>query len=132
MLVAVGEGTNIFATSSNGIDWTGRGSNNSEFTKGYSVIWNGTCWVAVGTGTNSSISYSYDGTTWYKVNNSNNIFRIGYGVASNPGIGPVVVDSQLVLNNSCYGLSSNLDIVSDKYYNNGIQPLLWNTHNFSK
>ena len=74
-------------------------------------------WVAVGNGTNNSIAYSYDGNIWYGC--GKNVFTIGYGVAGNPGIGPVVVDSQLVLNNSGNGLSSNLDIVSDKYYNNG-------------
>ena len=91
---------------------------NSGISKGYGVAWNGTRWVAVGQdASGNSIAYSHDGITWYGAGNT--VLNTGYGVAGNPGIGPVVVDSQLVLNNSVYGLSSNLDIVSDKYYNSG-------------
>jgi hypothetical protein len=44
------------------ITWRGLGT--SVFsTQGKGVAWNGTMWVAVGSGTNS-IAYSYDGVTW--------------------------------------------------------------------
>ena len=130
LLVAVGDASinsvvsyNSICTSPYGNDWTGTPISNRIFKKGNGVAWNGTCWIAVGesSSTNNyySIGYSYDGNTWYQVNNSKSIFTTGYGVAGNPGIGPVFVDSQLVLNNFGNGLSSNLDIVSDTYYNSG-------------
>ena len=77
--VALGEGTNRLAISTNGTNWTIRSSPFS--TRGISAAWNGSIWVAVGQGTNS-IAYSYDGTTWTGVTNSTtNFFTRGYGVA---------------------------------------------------
>jgi hypothetical protein len=59
------------------ITWRGLGT--SIFSsQGNGVAWNGTMWVAVGSGTNS-IAYSYDGITWIGLGNS--IFTSGNGVA---------------------------------------------------
>lgn len=79
------------------------------------------------TGNTGSIYYSYDGIVWTL--SSSNIFsspnsgsdigsRAG-AVASNSRIGPVIFDSQLVLNKNGYGLNSQLDLFSDIYYNTG-------------
>ena len=79
--VAVGDGTNTIAYSSDGITWTGLGT--SIFSSiGYGVAYNGTNrWVAVGNGTNS-IAYSSDGISWTGIGTS--IFlNTGYGVVSN-------------------------------------------------
>ena len=59
------------------ITWRGLGT--SVFSsQGNGVAWNGTMWVAVGSGTNS-MAYSYDGITWFGLGNS--IFTSGNGVA---------------------------------------------------
>ena len=59
MTIATGEGTNSLAYSyDNGLTWTGLGTNIfSSGGFGYGVSWNGSMWVAVGTGTNR-IAYS--------------------------------------------------------------------------
>jgi hypothetical protein len=67
-----------------------------------------------------TFAHSNDGITWY--HNGINIFGTGNegtAISSNSRIGPVVVDSTLVLDKNGYGLSSSLDIFSDAYYNNG-------------
>ena len=117
MWVAVGEGTNTIAYSYDGITWTEVSGSTSIFsTNGCGVAWNGKFWIAVGQGINS-IAYSYDGITWTGVSESISIFsNSGYGIAGNPGIGPTIVDSQLVLNKNGFGLNSSLDLVSDTYY----------------
>ena len=46
------------------------------------------------------------------------VLASGYGIASNPRIGAVVVDSQLTMNGSGYGKNNKLDIVSDSYFQN--------------
>jgi hypothetical protein len=61
--VAVGEGTNSIAYSSNGTTWTGLGTACFGNYGGMGVAWNGIRWVAVGSGTDS-IAYSSNGTTW--------------------------------------------------------------------
>ncbi|MCX5677846.1 MAG: hypothetical protein NTY76_01930, partial [Candidatus Omnitrophica bacterium] len=62
MWVAVGNGTNSIAYSSDGIAWVGLGSSIFS-TYGYGVCWNGSKFVAVGQGANS-LAYSSDGITW--------------------------------------------------------------------
>jgi hypothetical protein len=110
--IAVGNGANTFAYSYDGKNWTANGSSIIT-TQGNGVCWTGTRFVAVGTGTNS-IAYSRDGITWYPSINGNSIFTQGNGVAGNSRIGPVVVDSQVVLNRS-----DTCSILSDSYYNKG-------------
>jgi len=62
-VVGVGTGDNTLLYSRDGgITWTGLG--NSIFTvEGNCADWNGTLWVAGGSGTNT-LAYSYDGITW--------------------------------------------------------------------
>jgi hypothetical protein len=60
--VAVGQGTNTIAISSDGVSWTGLGSSIFS-TWGRRLAYNGKIIVAVGSGTNT-IAYSYDGLVW--------------------------------------------------------------------
>lgn len=71
MWVAGGQGTNTLAYSYDGINWIGLGT--SIFaTSVNSIAWNGTMWVAVGTGSNISnnLAYSYNGINWIGLGNS--------------------------------------------------------------
>ena len=61
------------------ITWRGLGTSIFS-TQGKNVAWNGSMWVAVGSGTNS-IAYSYDGITWMGLGTS--VFTQGNGVAWN-------------------------------------------------
>jgi hypothetical protein len=118
-VVAVGYGTNYIAYSNdNGASWTGI---NSIFTNaGRAVVWNGRAFVASGNGA-VMLAYSGDGVNWVAVPNSSTVFSTAsWGIGSNSRIGAVVVESQLVLNNSGYGLSNSLDVISDGYYDSGI------------
>ena len=117
--VAVGQGTNSIAYSNDGITWVGVTALTIFSVQGRGVAWNGTRWIADGNGT-SPIAYSQDGITWYSAPVAATIFTTrGNGVASNPVVGTPIVDSQVVLNNSGYGLSSNLDVVAGGYNNPG-------------
>jgi len=82
-------------------------------TRGKGVAWNGVRFIAVGEGTNS-IAYSNNGINWYASPNNSAIFTIGNGVSSNPRVGAIIVDSQLVIKKE-----ESLDVVSDAYYNVG-------------
>ena len=119
LLVAVGTGsTHTIATSPDGVTWTGR--NKTIFTtSGNSICWTGKTWVATGTGTNT-VAFSADGILWSAVDNSTSLFTTaGNGVASNPRIGPVVVDSQLSLDTYSIPGTNKLDVVADSYNNTG-------------
>lgn len=128
MMIAVGyDITNTLAYSMDeGVTWTGLGK--TIFTgSGSSVSWNGQMWVAMGYGTNST-AYSYNGTYWYGGGTSLfpnggicaafNIRRPYYFYFSSntfsppgtiPGSNfPVIVPA-----------GSQLDIVSEPYYNSG-------------
>ena len=59
--VAVGDALNFIAYSDNGIAWTGLGTTFFT-TQATDVDWNGTMWVAVGTG--NKIVYSNNGINW--------------------------------------------------------------------
>jgi hypothetical protein len=50
------------AYSYDGINWTGLGATIFSIS-GYSVAWNGTMWISVGSGTNT-IAYSFNGLNW--------------------------------------------------------------------
>jgi len=88
-----GGGSNTIFYSNDGMKWySAYGSNNgsnsgSIFSSwGAGVAWNGSMWVAVGSGT-STIAYSINGKYWYNSNNSVNIFSaVGAGVAWNGSI----------------------------------------------
>jgi len=119
-----GSSTTIIAYSTNGITWTG--VSNSPFNiAGLGVCWNGVRFVATGYGGNA-IAYSPNGINWYGGYNGysngstfGNIFSTyGNCVASNPGVGAVPIQSQMILNASINGKSS-LDIVTPAYYQPG-------------
>jgi len=95
--VGVGEGGNTIATSADGgITWTGLGTNVFS-TSGNGIAWNDAKWIATGTGSNT-IAYSSDGTTWHSAP-GNTMFSEGYGIGTNPKVGPIHIESALTLNN---------------------------------
>ena len=120
--IAGGNGTtNSLAYSLNGITWVGLGR--TVFTSTSvcrAVCWNGVRWVAVSNAANR-MAYSQDGLTWYAVPNSSTYAAAGTGCGSNPQMGPVVVDSTIVLNNNGYESTQKLEIVSDAYFQTGFQ-----------
>jgi hypothetical protein len=95
-----GQGTSIFSTVGEGITW------------------NGTLWVAVGSGTNK-IATSPDGITWtVRATASGPFTSAGIGVAWNAGLGDIS-GADIVLNKYGPSQTNSLDIVSDRYYNEG-------------
>jgi hypothetical protein len=117
--VAVGEGTNTIAYSADGLVWTGLGATIFSI-HGRGVAWNGSLWVAVGEGTNT-IAYSADGLVWTGLGTT--IFSTrGRGVAWNGGRGGVDMTT-ITLDEYGVGLSNRLDVVNDKYYNQGFQEM---------
>jgi hypothetical protein len=118
-----GLSTTEIAYSTNATTWTGV-SNNPFSISGLGVCWNGVRFVATGYGGNS-IAYSHNGITWYRgldgfsSGSTSNIFTAyGNAVASNPGVGAVPIQSQLVLDTNVNGQSA-LDIVAPAYYQSG-------------
>ena len=88
--VAIGGGasnsTNSIATSSNGISWTGLGTNSTDIVGRYgrAVAYGDNTWVAVSTGGANTISTSSNGTTW--IGKSNNIFTTTINSTTNGGL----------------------------------------------
>jgi len=87
--VAADGGTNSIATSLDGLTWTAR---TSPFTYGYcrGAAWNGSLWVAVGSGTGTSIATSPDGVTWTVRTSPFGTSGYGDGVAWNGSLWVVV------------------------------------------
>jgi len=130
--VAVGNGTNSIATSTDGITWTGRG--NTIMTEGgpiswygTSVAWNGSLWIAVGDSFGPSlIITSKDGIHWF----GRTYTQASYGIAFNSRR-PYTLTIPTTQTSTIIGTvpnvslpivvpaSSQLDIVSDSYYNSG-------------
>jgi hypothetical protein len=79
-LVAVGEGTNQIAISSDCINWNVVGTGTFS-TRANGICWTDTRWVAVGEGTNT-IAYSEDGYNWYG-SGTGALDTAGYAVATN-------------------------------------------------
>jgi hypothetical protein len=85
MWVAVGLGSyssnfqyNTISYSYDGINWTVSNNSTSIFSNsGNGIAWNGSIWVAVGSGTTNTIAYSSDGINWTGSNNSLGIFSNG-------------------------------------------------------
>jgi hypothetical protein len=121
MWVAVGEGTNSIAYSSDGTFWTGVAGSTSLFNNyGAGVAWCGSLWVAVGSGS-FQIATSPDGINWTGLSSSV-LSANGNRVAWNSGKGSVKINGgggTLSLNAYGPGLSNKLDVVSSKYYNKG-------------
>ena len=116
MWVAVGQGTNTIAYSTNnGTDWTAVTNSTSFFTNGRDIVWNGSMWVAVGGGNvvgGTSIAYSHDGINW--LNALNSPLSQGLGIIGNSKIGANIEPSTIVINKE-----NILDITSESYYNKG-------------
>ena len=82
-------------------------------------MWNNQRFIAAGNGGNT-LAYSYDGITWY--GNGTTIFtNSGKGVAGNPKIGAVIVDSAISLNDGIN--SNNLTFASDTYIQSGVNAI---------
>jgi hypothetical protein len=79
-IIAVGQGTHTLAYSPDGVQWTGLGTSIFD-TAGYGVAWNGSLWVAVGSGNNHTIAYSIDGLRWIGLGTF--VFSQGNGIAWN-------------------------------------------------
>jgi hypothetical protein len=123
MWVAGGQGSNSLAYSYDGKFWYASTNGNDHFDYCLGVAWNGTMWVAGGYKTNNSLAYSYDGINWIGIgiiNNNNPLYRV-HCVATNSSLdGQVTIpNNSIVLNQYGNGLSSQLDVVTDSYYNTG-------------
>ncbi len=82
--VAVGSGAGTIAYSLDGLSWNLITSPSILSSGGYGVAWNGSMWIAVGSGfppSENNIVYSYDGINWS--NTSSTVFSAGFGVAWN-------------------------------------------------
>ena len=93
-----------------------------------SVIWNGQKWIMTGYNNGMSVSnnvimaYSTDGQNWTGINKSvvSSSMSQGYAIGWNAGLGSVnIPNDSIVLNQYGSGLSSQLDVVTDSYYNTG-------------
>jgi hypothetical protein len=124
------ESTNKIITSLDGITWT-PASIVPDITVILGVTWNGTMWIAVGYGSNTSI-YSYDGTTWFAggfyfntsfVGGSSIAFnnRRPYTLSFPTNVSTATISS--ISTSYTFPISiaqnSQLDVVSDAYYNTG-------------
>jgi hypothetical protein len=111
--VAVGQGGNSLATSTDGgITWTGLGTTMFSV-QGNGVSWTDALWVATGQGT-ETIIYSNDGTTWYPAPH-NTLFTEGYGIGTNPKVGPTPIPSAITLNNR-----DKVCVNSPRYYDSDL------------
>jgi hypothetical protein len=98
--VAVGAGGNTIAytDASNALTWKPLGGIIFS-TQGTGVAWNGRYFLATGQGTNT-LAYSPDGSNNWTGMGSSVFPTACYGVAGNPEVGPVLIDSQIVLDNN--------------------------------
>jgi hypothetical protein len=107
--------TNTIATSTDGINWTGRG--NQIFSQQTTQIaWNTKRWVATGQGVNT-VAYSYDPSAnqWYPAQDTTNMFSIGQSVGVNSKIGVIPVASSLYLN-----ANEKVVVHGPKWYDDGL------------
>ena len=83
LFVSVGTVTNVFASSTDGITWTARGSTGIT-SAAFGICWSATLnlWIAVGNGTNSIATGSANAVTWTGYTGTT-IFSSGYAVATN-------------------------------------------------
>jgi hypothetical protein len=101
--VAVGQGGNTIATSTDGgITWSGLGTTVFS-TQGNGVAWNDLRWIVAGQGGNT-MAYSNDGTLWHTVRDGpdetkHTMFTEAYGIGTNPKVGPIYIPSAISLNN---------------------------------
>ena len=129
MWVAGGEGavaTTIAYSYYGATGWTGVTGLNNIWDTGSasSVIWNGQKWIMTGYNGSRNVimAYSSNGIEWTGINKTviNSNMNEGYAIGWNAGLGSVnIPNSSIVLNQYGSGLSSQLDVVSDSYYNTG-------------
>ena len=115
-----GSGLGTLLYSYNGLDWYSANMiTPTIFFKTYrAAAWNGSMWL-VGGDPSPYIQYSYDGINWNQSNNS--ILTNTHCVATNSSLdGQVTIpNNSIVLNQYGNGLSSQLDVATDSYYNTG-------------
>jgi hypothetical protein len=124
------DGTNWFPTFSNLNYSSNIFTSQSLLNIGYSVVWTGTLYVAVGTPGSFSggIAYSYNGSNWFGVNTSN--FSSGRGVAWN-GSYLIAVGTQNSSNYMFYSTDGiNWEVVGCPIVTSG-QMVYWNNQNNS-
>jgi len=114
-VVAVGSGDNTVASSTDGLTWTGLGTNILS-SGGSDVCWAGNKWVAGGFGSSGNVAYSYDkyGSSWVlgSISNIGTVRTVG----SNSQAGTVVVPSQIIMGEDDT-LGGQLRITEDVYQN---------------
>ena len=125
MWVAGGEGASkktIAYSYYGATGWTPVSNLNDIWNSGTagSVVWNGQKWIMTGytVPNNYIMAYSSDGQNW----SGQSVAGISYGYAIgwNAGLGSVnIPNDSIVLNQYGSGLSSQLDVVTDSYYNTG-------------
>ena len=121
--VAVGSGSsNKVAWSDDGTSWFGLGTNFFDSINYPTVVsWVGNQWIIV-SATKNYYYTSQNGINWNPIDIDNynqipadtNLISGIFGIASNSLVGPVIVDSKIVINPG-----ESLDAVSDSYYNTG-------------
>lgn len=95
------------------------------FPYGNKITWNGKQFFAVG-GNNGfnenayNFATSYDGITWYDI--TNNVFQLdgGSDISTISNVEQISQNAQLILDKFGTEETQQLDIVSDKYYQQGI------------
>jgi hypothetical protein len=124
--VAVGAGTNTIVYSYDGINWAGLGA--TIFFSGRSIAWNGAIWIATGISSTLSnlIARSTDGIHWVVFNSTQSQVGIAFNYRR-----PYTLTISTMQTSTCIGTvpnaslpivvpaNSQLDIVSDSYYNRG-------------
>ena len=134
-LTPLGGGNTIFY-SNDGVTWAGAyGSNNGATSGtifsswGAGVAWNGSMWVAVGTGVNT-IAYSINGKYWYPSNNSTSIFSApttgGVGVAWNGSMWVAVGGGQNTIAYSLDGINWTVATNSTTIFSSSGNGIAWN------
>ena len=122
LIAACQSPTSIYYSDDNGDTFTNASSGNNVFNKAACAIWDGTKFIVGGIPNiqgNSSIQYSYDGSTWYQSASSSSMNTNCLGIATLPPIRQFNASNKLILNKYGINKSQTLDIVPSSYYNNG-------------
>jgi hypothetical protein len=128
LFVAGGSGTtNKLAYSPDGLIWSASTNGNSIIsTTAYSVAWNGSMWVAAGSGTNT-LAYSYDGLTWSGSTNGNSIISgLVQSVAWNGTIWVAGGNGTNFLAYSNDGLTWSASTNGNSIFTASVQSVAWN------
>jgi hypothetical protein len=137
LFVFTGSGGNSLAYGNSLTSPTISGVTNSTqlLASGMGVCWNGTRFIATGQlavpgGPGNTLAYSQDGINWYpgyagtSSALTSTIFTVNANcVASNPGVGFPVFDSQIVLDPNGITGTSTLDFFMDGYQQQGFSQI---------